>query len=99
MSKWTDFRDRALDVLDVGELTEEGKQKLTNWLLETATPLADKATDNIIGQLQKQAKDESFWCKLRDAVILPGVIRGGLYFIKYVLRKTSEMTATPTQTA
>lgn len=95
MSKWTDFRDKALDALDVDKLSEEGKQNLTKWLLETAAPFADKAADSIISQLQEDAKSESLWCKFRDALVLPGVIRGGLYFIKYVLRKTADMTEAP----
>lgn len=93
MSKWTAFRDEALKNLDVGTVTEDVKQQFTGWLVDTALPLAEDAADKFIEQVQAQAKDEAGWCKARDLVVLPAVIRGGLYFVKLVLGKTYTATA------
>lgn len=93
MSKWTDFRDDALKSLDIGTVTEDVKQQLTAWLVETALPLAEDAADKFIIQVQAQAKSETGWNKARDLVILPAVIRGGLYLTKTVLSKTYRATS------
>ena len=88
MSKWTDFRDNVEKSLDIGTVTEQVKQDFTGWLIQTAMPLAEKAADSFVTQVQAQAASESGWNKARDLVILPAVIRGGLYLVKTVLGKT-----------
>lgn len=93
MSKWTEFRDNVEKDLQIGTVTEDAKQQFTGWLVETALPLADTAADKFIAQVQEQAKAETGWCKMRDLVVLPAVIRGGLYFTKIVLGKTYKAMA------
>lgn len=93
MSKWTDFRDSVLDTLKVDEVTEKTKQELTAWLIETAQPLAEKAADSFVAQVKAQAESETGWCKLRDLIVLPFIVQGGLYLIKQTLAKTYEETA------
>lgn len=88
MSKWTDFRDNVEKSLDIGTVTEQVKQDFTGWLIHTAMPLAEKAADSFVTQVQAQAASEAGWNKARDLVILPAVIRGGLYLVKTVLSKT-----------
>ncbi len=90
MSKWTEFRDSVEASLDIGTVTEQVKQEFTGWLVETALPLAEKAGDAFIAQVQTQAKSETGWNKARDLVILPAVIRGGLWLAKTVLTKTQK---------
>lgn len=94
MSKWTEFRDNVEKNLQIDTVTEQVKQDFTGWLVETALPLAETAADKFIEQVQAQAKEESGWNKARDLVVLPAVIRAGLYFTKVVLGKTYTATAT-----
>lgn len=93
MSKWTDFRDSVLDAINVDEVTEATKQDLTAWLIETAQPLAEKAAESFIGQVKEQAADETGWCKIRDLIVLPFIVQGGLYLVKQTLAKTYQATA------
>lgn len=93
MSKWTEFRDNVEASLDIGHVTEQVKQDFTKWLIETALPLAEKTADAFVTQIQTQAKSETGWNKARDLVILPAVIRGGLWLTKTVLNKTYTATA------
>ena len=93
-SKWVEIRDAALKNLEVGEVTEEVKQKFSGWLVETILPVADAAADKFISQTTEQARTERGWCKARDLVILPAIIRGGLWLIKTTLSKTVTKTTT-----
>ena len=40
-----------------------------------------------------QAAQETGWCKIRDAVVLPLVLQGAVYVVKTVLEKTVQQTA------
>ena len=91
-SKWVEIRDAALKNLEVGEVTEEVKQKFSGWLVETLLPVAEAAADKFIAQTTEQARTERGWCKARDLVILPAIIRGGLWLIKTTLSKTVTKT-------
>lgn len=88
MSNWTDFRDSILDALKIEDVTEEMKNNLTQWLLDTAYPLAENAANSFIEQIKEQAGAESGWCKVRDLIVLPFVINGGLWLVKNTLTKT-----------
>lgn len=92
MSKWVEIRDAALANLEVGKVTEGVKQNFTTWLVETLLPVAEVAADKFVGQIVEQAKDETGWCKVRDLIVLPGIVRGGLWLIKNTLAKTAENT-------
>lgn len=88
MSEWVKIRDAALKNLEVENVTEEAKQNLSRWLVETLLPVADVAADKFISQTVEQAKQEHGWTKARDLIILPAVIRGGLWLAKTTLSKT-----------
>lgn len=90
--KWVEIRDAALKNLEVGKVTEEVKQNFTAWLVETLVPVAEVAADKFVSQTVEQAKDETGWCKVRDMIVLPGIVRGGLWLIKTTLAKTAENT-------
>ena len=92
-SKWVEIRDAALKNLEVGEVTEEVKQKFSSWLVETLLPVAEAAADKFINQTTEQARTERGWCKARDLIILPAVIRGGLWLVKTTLSTTAVKTA------
>lgn len=96
MSKWTDIRDNALDALHVDDVTEEVKQGVTQKILDEVIPVAESAVDAFCAATKEQAKTESGWCKIRDAIVLPLVMQGGVYIIKLVLSKTVKATAAAT---
>lgn len=96
MSTWTDIRDNALDALHVDEVTEEVKQSVTQKILDEVIPVAESAVDAFCAATKEQSKVESGWCKIRDAIVLPLVMQGGVYVIKMVLSKTVKATAAAT---
>lgn len=92
MSKWTDIRDNALDALHVDEVTEEVKQGVTRKILDEVIPVVESAVDAFCATTKEQAKAESGWCKIRDAIVLPLVLQGCVYIVKTVLSKTVVQT-------
>lgn len=93
MSKWTDIRDQIVDVLDVEEVTEELKQKITKELVNSILPAIETVAENFTAKLKAQGADETGWCKVRDLVVLPLVINGAIWIIDKVLNKTLTETA------
>ena len=88
MSTWTDFRDNIVDSLKFDTVTDQMKEQFTAWLLETCLPLAQTAAESFISQTKAQAKEESGWCKIRDMVVLPAIINGGLWLAEKALNAT-----------
>ena len=88
MSKWTDFRD-ALEA-DVKEmsLSEQAKQDLTKNLVDNVMPAVDAWVDKLAGGLTEEAKGESGWCKIRDGIVLPYVLKAIMYIGKQALERT-----------
>ena len=93
MSKWTDVRDNVVDALHVEDVTEDVKQHVTATLLSEVIPVVENAVDSFCATVKEQAKTESGWCKIRDGVVLPLVMQGGVYVVKLVLSKTVVQTA------
>ena len=93
MSKWTDVRDNIVEALHVEDMTEDVKQHVTATLLSEVMPVIENAVDNFCAATKEQAKTESGWCKIRDGVVLPLLMQGGVYVVKLVLSKTVEQTA------
>lgn len=93
MSKWTDVRDGIVDALHVDDVTEDVKQHVTSTILSEVVPIAENAVDSFCAATKEQSKTESGWCKIRDGVVLPLVMQGGIYIIKLVLSKTVAQTA------
>ena len=90
MSAWTEFRDDVVESLKFDEVTEQMKQDFTKWLVETCLPLAETAAANFISQIKEQAKAETGWCKVRDLIVLPLIIKSGLWIIKQGLAATAK---------
>lgn len=88
MSAWTEFRDDVVESLKFDEVTEQMKQDFTKWLVEACLPLAETAAANFISQIKEQAKAETGWCKVRDLIVLPLIVNGGLWGIKKALNVT-----------
>ena len=91
MSKWTEFRDNALESLKFDKVTDSMKNELVKWLLEVLLPMAKSAADDFVAQIKAQASSETGWCKIRDAIVLPFVIQGGLWLIEQALEKTTNI--------
>lgn len=93
MSKWTDVRDNVVNALHVEDVTEDVKQHVTSTLLSEVVPLLENAVDSFCAATREQSKTESGWCKIRDGVVLPLLMQGGVYVVKLVLSKTVSQTA------
>lgn len=96
MSKWTDVRDNIVDALHVEDITEDVKQYVTNTILSEVMPVIENAVDSFCATTKEQAKTETGWCKIRDGVVLPLLMQGGVAIIKTVLSKTIKATAVAT---
>ena len=88
-SKWVTIRDSVLDSLKFDKVTEDMKSSLTQWLLAELLPVAEKAADEFCQQTKEQAANESGWCKIRDLIVLPFIVQGGVWLIRKTLEKTT----------
>ncbi len=88
MSKWTDVRDSVIDALNVDVVTEDMKSELTQNILTNALPAVEAVADKFTAQIQEQSKSETGWNMIRDRIILPLVINGILWAVKFALSKT-----------
>lgn len=87
MSKWTDIRDSVVDALNV-DVTEDMKNDLTRNILTNALPAVEAVADKFTAQIQEQSKSETGWNMLRDKIVLPLVINGAIWAVKFALSKT-----------
>lgn len=92
-SKWVTIRDSVLDSLKFDKVTEDMKSGLTRWLLSELLPVAKKAAESFCTQTKEQATKEAGWCKVRDLIVLPFIIQGGVWLIEQALNKTVEVQA------
>jgi hypothetical protein len=88
MSKWTDFRDAIEGEIENVKLDELAKQELTKNLALNVMPAVDAWVDKLAGGLTEEAKGESGWCKIRDGIVLPYVLKAIMYVGKQALERT-----------
>lgn len=88
MSKWTDIRDAIVKELNIDNVTEEVKQRITCAILSECLPAIEQAVDNFVAQVKEQSKSETGWLYWRDAIVLPTVMQGGVWLVKMVLDKS-----------
>ena len=88
MSKWTDIRDNIVKEINVDQVTEEVKQRVTRAILNECIPAIEQAVDRFVAQIKEQAKSERGWCYWRDAVVLPAVMQGSVWLARLVLDKS-----------
>ena len=62
MSKWTDIRDTIVKEINVDQVTEEVKQRVTRTILSECIPAIEQAVDKFVTQIKEQGKDERGWC-------------------------------------
>ena len=90
-SKWVSFRDSVVDSLKFDKVTDTMKDEFAKWLVEVLLPLAKTAADDFVAQIKAQATSETGWCKIRDMIVLPFIIEGGLWLIEKALEKTIDV--------
>jgi len=88
MSDWTKFRDAIEADVENMKLGEEAKQELTKNLVDNVMPAVDAWVDKLAGGLTEEAKGESGWCKIRDGIVLPYVLKAIMYIGKQALERT-----------
>ena len=88
MSKWTDFSDAIEGEIENVKLDELAKQELTKNLVDNVMPAVDAWVDKLAGGLTEEAKGESGWCKIRDGIVLPYVLKAITYIGKQALERT-----------
>ena len=93
MSKWTDFRDNMVDAMNLDSVVNDLKDQLVSSLTSDGFPVIEELAATFVGKIQDQAATESGWNKIRDSVVLPLVIRVGLYMMKAVLAGSTTTTA------
>lgn len=86
------MRDNIVDALHVDDVTEDVKQHVTSTILSEVVPVAENAVDSFCAATKEQSKTEAGWCKIRDGVVLPLLLQGGVYVVKLVLSKTVAQT-------
>ena len=87
MSKWGDIRDAVIKHIDVETVTEKTKQDFVIWLSEIVLPVVRPYADKFIAQVREQAEKESGWTKIRDLIVIPFAVEGGLWLIDKFLAK------------
>jgi hypothetical protein len=91
MSEWTKIRDGIVNALKVDEVTEEIKQNVSKAIVDEVLPPIEECVEEFIAKIQTQAGQEHGWCRIRDAVILPVVMRSLVYVVRLVLTKTLDI--------
>ena len=87
MSRWVDIRDSIVASLNVEEVTEELKNKVTTVIVDEVFPGIEKAVDNFVEKIKQQAPNETGWCRIRDGIVPPLVLEGLVFVAKTVLTK------------
>jgi hypothetical protein len=88
MSQWTNFRDAIEGEIENVKLDELAKQELTKNLVDNVMHAVDAWVDKLAGGLTEEAKGESGWCKIRDGIVLPYVLKAIMYVGKQALERT-----------
>lgn len=94
MSQWTDLRDGALEAMKQGALNvvEETKQNFLQNFVEAGEPVIESYADLFVNTVKEQAKNETGWNKIRDAVVIPFAVKIGLYVGKQLINLVMSMT-------
>ena len=95
MSKWTELRDGAPDAMKQGALNvaEETKQQFLTNFIEAGVPVVEEYAMQFTAKVKEQAKNETGWTKIRDAIVIPFAVQLGLYIGKQILQTVQQQTA------
>ena len=89
MSKWTEIRDTVVEALQVDAVGKNLKDNFINWLAQEGIALLEAAANRIIEECKTDAPNETGWCKIRDAFVVPAALNIGIYILKVVLEKAA----------
>ena len=89
MSKWTDIRDTVVEALQVDAVGKNLKDNFITWLTQEGIALLEAAANRIIEECKTDAPNETGWCKIRDAFVVPAALNIGIYILKVVLEKAA----------
>ena len=89
MSDWTKIRDSIVEALKVEEVGSDLKNKFVGWLHDEGVAFAQKFVDKIVEECEKDAPNESGWCKIRDSLVVPTALNIAMYILKMVLDKAA----------
>lgn len=87
MSKWTDIRDSIEQAVSGTQVDEQVKQAVTQKCYDVILPSLQKLGDGFVASVKAQSADESGWCKVRDAIVLPASSRAASGSSKLYLRR------------
>ncbi len=88
-SKWVQVRDSLLEAVKAEEVGKELKDNLVGWAENEGIEFVETFADGVIDECRKDAANETGWCKIRDAFVLPVAITGGVFVLKLVLTKAA----------
>lgn len=79
--------------MDIKEyVTEKAKAALLVWLKDTMLPQVKDFVEKYKAELKSSSKEETGWCKFRDAIFLPLVFNAGIWVFEKALNKMIEKT-------
>ena len=93
MSKWTEIRDSIEDEIKISGVAEEVRKNILTVIANEASPAIEAFLDKFTAEVKKEAENETGWCKVRDAVVIPYAIHGIMWVSKYVIDRTLKETA------
>lgn len=95
MSTWTDMRDKALAEMKEGisDVTEETKQKFMDEAIGSGIPVLEGYAEAFTAEVEKQSVDESGWCKIRDMLVIPALVKTLMWMAKRIVTHVAEKAA------
>jgi hypothetical protein len=91
-SKWVPIRDSIVEALQVEQIGKDLKDRFVTWVEDEGIAFIQQFADGIINECRKDAETESGWCKIRDSIVVPGLLNVGMYILKMVIAKAAEET-------
>lgn len=68
-------------------VTTTTKEQTAAWVQNTAMPALTEIVDAYVAALKASAKEETGWCKFRDALFLPALVTITLNVVKSLTNK------------
>lgn len=95
MSTWTDMRDKALAEMKEGisDVTEETKQKFMDEAINAGIPVVEGYAEAFTAEVEKQSAEESGWCKIRDMLVIPALVKTLMWMAKRIVTHVAEKAA------
>ena len=88
MSKWVEIRDAVEQDIQMSGITEEVRKNILAVLANEAVPAVEAFLNKFAAGVQAEAANETGWCKVRDAVVIPYAIQAIMWVSKYVINRT-----------